>query len=257
MIYPGVLFQRSGNPRILTNSVPHPTTPPYVPTNANVVTAFQGNAMPGTCCSDEQESCQEAVLMALSTPLIDDDQANKGFLRKYAKLVVIMMSDENDQSPGTVDYYVDFLKQIKGPRNKDLLSASIIGGVDRDGDAQNPPSAQACGGGASGNGADAAVRNVDLFKKVGNGLALSICNANWGTTMQKLGLEAFVAIIEYYLSRQADPNTLVVKVNGSAVPNDPVNGYTYDPNTNSIVFGSGAVPPKGATIEVTYSAQCY
>jgi hypothetical protein len=193
--------------------------------------------------------------MALSTPLIDDDQANKGFLRKYAKLVVIMMSDEDDQSPGTVDYYVDFLKQLKGARNTSLLSASVIAGYDQDGDAQHPPTPVICPGSTSSE--TGGVRYLDLVKKAGNGLALTICNGTWGATMQKLGLDAFVAIIEYYLSRQADPNTLVVKVNGTAVTNDPVNGYTYDPNTNSIVFGSKAVPAKGATIEVTYSAQCY
>ena len=257
MIYPGVLFQHSGDPRIITNSNPHPTTPPYVPTNVNPVTAFQANAMPGGCCADEQESCMEAVHMALSDPLINDDQANKGFLRQYARLVVIMMSDEEDQSPGAVDYYVDFLKQLKGPRNKDLLSTSIITGVDRDGDVKNPPNATGCGGSSSGSGADPAVRYLDMFKKIGNGLAFSICNADWGTNMQKLGLDAFVAVIEYYLSRQADPTTIKVTVNGNSVSNDPVNGYSYDPNTNSIVFGSGAVPPKGATIEVDYSAQCY
>ena len=197
----------------------------------------------------------EAVRLALTDPLINDDKANKGMLRKYAKLVVIMMSDEDDQSPGTVDYYVDFLKQLKGPRNTSLLSASVIAGYDRDGDTQNPPTPAICPGSTSSE--SGGVRYLDLFKKVGNGLALTICNGTWGTTMQKLGLDAFVAIIEYYLSRQADPSTIVVKVNGTAVPNDPVNGYTYDPNTNSIVFGSKAVPPKGATIEVTYKAQCY
>jgi hypothetical protein len=247
MNYPGILFQRPGYPRIITNSVPHPTTPPYQPTNVDPIDAFEHNAMPGECCSDEQEACMEAVRMALSEPLIGDENANRGFLRKYAKLVVIMMSDEEDQSPGGVDYYVEFLKALKGAKNKDLLSVSIIAGTD----GLNPPTAQAC------DTADAGVRYVDLFKKIGNGLALSICTSDWGKAMQSLGLDTFVSVVEYYLSRQADPSTIVVKVNGAVVQNDPVNGYSFDPNTNSIVFGSGAIPPKGAAIEVTYSAQCY
>lgn len=61
----------------------------------------------------------------------------------------------------------------------------------------------------------------------------------------------------YHLSRQADPGTIVVTVNGVQVPDDPMNGYSYDPGTNSIVFGSAAVPPAGATIDVTYDAECY
>ena len=197
----------------------------------------------------------EAVRMALSDPLINDDQANKGFLRRYAKLVIIMMSDEDDQSPGTVDYYVAFLKSLKGPRNNDLLSVSMIAGFDRDGDVKNPPSPQICPGSQSSEAGG--VRYLDMFKKIGNGLAFTVCSADWGANLQKLGLDAFATNINYYLSRQADPTTIEVTVNGNSVPNDPVKGYTYDPNTNSIVFGSGAVPPKGAVVEVDYSAQCY
>jgi len=67
----------------------------------------------------------------------------------------------------------------------------------------------------------------------------------------------FVAVAEFFLSRWPDPSTIVVTVNGVVVPVDPVNGYVHDMNANSIVFGSGAVPPEGAVITVSYRAACY
>jgi hypothetical protein len=33
-------------------------------------------------------------------------------------------------------------------------------------------------------------------------------------------------------------------------------GWTYDPNSNTIYFGDDAVPDKGARIEVSYTATC-
>ena len=32
----------------------------------------------------------------------------------------------------------------------------------------------------------------------------------------------------------------------------PASGWSYDPNTNSIVFSGSALPPRGSDIEVTY-----
>ena len=262
MNYPGVLYAKSGYPKIIANYPPAaPRDPAFDPVTTDFNKAFAANATVGTCCSDEQEACLEAAKMALSDPIINDPQGNKGFLRnsntKFSKLALIMMSDEDDQSPASVDYYVDFFKQIKGVRNTDLLSANIICGLDRHGTIQNPPNASDCGDTANGNGAYAAQRYLDFWKKVGNGRAYSICDTTWGDRLNELGIDVWTAQVEYYLSRPADPNTIQVTVNGNPVNKDPVNGYQYDPDHNSIYFGANAVPPKGATIVVKYEAQCY
>ncbi len=261
MNYPGVLYAKSGYPKIIANYPPNPHDPAYDPVTTDFNKAFAANATVGTCCSDEQEACLEATKMALSDPIISDPQGNKGFLRntntKFSKLALIMMSDEEDQSPAGVDYYVDFFKQIKGVRNTDLLSANIICGLDRHGTISNPPNAADCGDTTNGNGAYAADRYLDFWKKIGNGRAYSICDTTWGDKMSELGIDVWTAQVEYYLSRPADPNTIKVTVNGNNVNKDPVNGYQYDPDHNSIYFGANAVPPKGATIVVTYEAQCY
>jgi hypothetical protein len=252
MIYPGVLFQRAGYPRIVTNSSSAPRTDPYLPEGIDPAEAFAANAMPGECCAGEQESCMEAVKMALSDPLASDEKANQGFLRRYAKLAVVMLSNEDDQSPGTVAYYADFLRDLKGRRNPDLLSVSVIAGLSGEGTPKDPPEPALCD-----EESQPAQRYLDLFKTVGNGAAFSICYSEWGGIMRKLGLGALHAVVEYFLSRTADPASVVVMVNGAPVMADPVDGYTFDPATNSIVFGRGAVPPPGASIDVLYRAVCY
>jgi len=44
-----------------------------------------------------------------------------------------------------------------------------------------------------------------------------------------------------------------VKVNGTIVPKDPINGYTYLQGTQSIVFHGTSIPAAGASIEVSYT----
>jgi hypothetical protein len=262
LITPGVFFAKKGYPRIIANVPPNPATPPFTPvvTGSKINDAFQANATVGTCCSDEQEACFEAVKMALTDPLINDPAANQGFLRKYATLAVIMMSDEEEQSDSPVDFYVDFLKSIKGPRNYQLLKVSVIAELDGNFDPANPsdiPSPQGCDPQNPTSGGE---RYIDLWKKIyathKSGLALSICDANWGDHMAKLGLGTWTAPSELFLTRPADPGTIKVTMNGTELPNDPSNGYTYDPNNNSIVLGKNVNPPKGAIIVVEYDAQC-
>ena len=50
------------------------------------------------------------------------------------------------------------------------------------------------------------------------------------------------------------PATVIheVKVNGNIVVENATNGYTYEQSSKTIVFHGTAVPPAGATIEVTY-----
>jgi hypothetical protein len=251
---PGVLHAAFGNPRIVAKSPPDPATPPYLPIATDPAAAFAQNAAPGVCTIDGGEGCLEALRLALTDPRLSDPGANSGFLREYAKLVVIIVTDGDDHSPGTVEEYAEFLWQLKGPRNGPLLALSVVAPFDRDGDVKDPPKAQAC---ASDPGSEPPARYLDLHERIGNGIAASICGDDWGQHLMMLGMDEWSVVVEYFLSHQPDPSTIVVMVNGVVVHEDPAAGYTYDPNTNSIIFGSGAVPPHGATIEVTYRVQCY
>ncbi|HOX45877.1 MAG TPA: choice-of-anchor D domain-containing protein [Myxococcota bacterium] len=236
-IFPGVLVQAPGRPKIITNQTPE--------LNA----AFTDNVNVGTCCSDEQEAGLQAAHMALSEPLVSDPAANDGFVREDAKLYLIMLSDEQDQSRGEPDFYVDFFQSIKGFRNTAWMKMSAIVGDAPDG----------CPAGAAEPTAGSGSRYIEVANRTG-GIFESICTSNWAQSLQNLGIDAFAAIQEFPLSRPADPGSISVTVDGVAVPPCGTpgcsDGYTYYPDSNTIFFGDGIVPEKGDRIEIHYTAAC-
>jgi hypothetical protein len=228
-IYPGILVFYPGFPRILTNTTP------------NLVQAFSHNINVGTCCSDEQESGLHAAMLALSEPLVSAPAANGGLVRPDAKLVMIMVSDEPDQSPSPVDFYVDFFKAIKGVRNDQLMDVSCIVLSGEDG------------------------ARYRFVQEATGGLFRDLEGGNWGSTLSALGLDAFAARTQFPLSRPANPATLAVQVDNQdglgmqVVPEDTDgsgDGWTYDAVSNSVIFGDGVVPGRGATIQVDYETVC-
>ncbi|RME28462.1 MAG: choice-of-anchor D domain-containing protein [Deltaproteobacteria bacterium] len=237
-VFPGVLVKTDSSPKIITNQTP------------NISDAFAKNVKLGTCCSDEQEAGLQAAWMALSEPLVDDPSANQGFLREDAKLYIICVSDEQDQSKGNPDFYIDFFKSIKGPRNTDMMKVSAIVIPD--------PPPTGCGGSSSTPG----TRYIEVANQTG-GIFEPLCTSDWAAALSNLGIDAFAAVREFPLSRPADQSTITVSVNGSTVPKASCNdcdacsdGWVYYPDTNSVCFGSDYVPEKGDTIEISYTAAC-
>jgi hypothetical protein len=230
-VFPGVLMQVPGCPKIITNNTP------------NVSGCFADNVKVGTCCSDEQEAGLEAAWMALSPPNVDDPTMNGGFVREDAKLYIICLSDEQDQSKGDPDFYVDFFSSIKGYRNTEMMKVSAICGDSPNG----------CATAENGS------RYIDVANRTG-GIFESICTSNWAQALQNLGIDAFAAIREFPLSRPADEGTISVTVNGVPVPKAGCegcpDGWTYYDDTNSVFFGDNVVPEKGDRIEVHYTAAC-
>jgi len=234
-IFPGVLVQAPGRPKIITNLTP------------DIDDAFRDNVNVGTCCSDEQEAGLQAAHMALSEPLVSDPAANDGFLREDAKLYLIMLSDEQDQSRGQPDFYVDFFQSIKGFRNTAWMKVSAIVGDAPDG----------CGTDTAQSGS----RYIEVADRTG-GIFESICTSNWSQSLQNLGIDAFAAIQDFPLSRTADPGSISVTVDGQSVPPcgaaEPgcAGGWTYYPDSNTVFFGDGVVPEQGDRIEIHYTAAC-
>jgi hypothetical protein len=238
-IYPGILVHAPRYPKILTNDTP------------DLEQAFATNVKVGTCCSDEQEAGLHAAMLALSDPLVSAPAANGGFLREDAKLLIIMVSDEEDQSPGEVDFYVDFFKSIKGYHNDQLMDVSVIVG-DKD---------TGCGG-MGGINAQASNRYIFVQEATG-GIFRSHCFFDWGTTLSELGLDAFAARTQFALTRQANPASIQVEVDDGSgpvvIPEDvdqSGDGWIYDVPSNSVVFGDQVVPPRGASITIGYDTTC-
>ncbi len=198
--------------------------------------AFSQNASLGTNGSGTETGLQAARL-ALEPPLRDNE--NAGFLRPDARLAVIVVSDEEDFSSGSVNLYVDFFRNIKGFRNPQLVSLAAIVGDPGNG----------CATATAGN------RYVDAANQL-NGQFESICTSNWAPMLSRLGLGVFTLRTSWSLSRPADVASITVTVNGMPVSQSATNGWTFDTTSNSVDFHGSSVPQPGQEIVVQYGAAC-
>lgn len=186
----------------------------------------------------------EAAYLALTDPLINT--WNAGFLRADAALAVIVVSDEEDHSTRPTTFYDNFFRNIKGFQNGSLFSFSSV---------IVPPGVNPS---CSSGGAERGIRYAAVSQSTG-GIVESICTVNWGQTLANIGLNTFGLKRRFYLSSQPVPVTISVKVNGATIPNTGGGGqvnWAYDQSTNSVDFQTVAVPPAGATIEITYTVAC-
>lgn len=174
-------------------------------------------------------------------PLLSPN-VNRGFLRDDANLAIVVMSDEDDQSLESNDVLRDYFWSVKGYQ-RDRVSLHAIAG----------PVTEACQTGPFN--AVPGVRYSRMAMDLG-GIFFNICLQDWQPVLTQLGLDVFVPLDEWTLSQAADPNSMVVTVDGIAVPFDPNDGYTYDPVLNTIKFHGAALPVPGAQIVASYTGLC-
>ena len=220
-----------GNPKIVTPQTPNP------------IATFQTNVRVGSSGSGIEKGL-EAAYRGLIPPA--STGCNKGFYRQAASMSMIFVSDETDQSPQQVQFYISFFKSLKGFRNLDLMRASVVVG---------PPPSGCRGSGGGAGFAQGAPRYWQVAKEL-KGVQESICSQNWSATLSNIGSITFGYRTQFFLSRQADPKTLKVKVNGTTVKEDPQDGWQYDATNNSVNFTKSQIPPPGATVQIEYKAIC-
>jgi hypothetical protein len=242
-----------GNPKFIT-----PQTANGQMTFSNTVNSFgtSGSAL---------ERGLEAAYLALSDPKINT--VNAGFLRQEAALAVIVVSDDDDTrddcggdpincmnpNPGgpnevlvpgarPIDFYVNFFRNIKGFQNTTAFSFNAIVETTEQ-ECMYP----------DGNQPEASgYRYMQVAMQTG-GVVGSICSQTWNTTLNNIGLNSFGLRRQFPLSSAPVPATIAVSVNGSPAA---AGSWSYDGNSNSVVFTAGSAPPAGATITVTYSVAC-
>ena len=167
---------------------------------------------------------------------------NGGFLRDDATLEVVFVSDEEDQSPAVLSFYIDFFKSIKGFANEALFHAHAIVG--------DP------GQGCSGGGGDASAGNryYDVSQATG-GKFHSICSSDWGKKLEDIGNVAFGLQVQFFLSRPAVPDSVTVKIDGALCGQ----GWAYQPDTNAVLFDEAGpcMPQENQKIEIHYDVICY
>ena len=160
----------------------------------------------------------------------DPSGCNYGVIREGAKLNLVGVSDEPEQSVNTYAYYVSLFQGLKA--NPDDVVFHAIGG--------DYPSG--CGGNDAYTGMyEASVATGGLF--------LSICATDWATQLEALAEGSAQDLTSFALTQQPVPSTIEVTLNG--LPTTV--GWSYNPTDNAIDFDPDYVPEGGDTIEVDYA----
>ena len=166
--------------------------------------------------------------------------------RPNAALAVIAVSDEDDHSYGSPAYFARSLLGAKGKGNEHLVTFSVIGGTLPNG--CYPPGEQKYFGGL----AEPANRYLQVVGKTG-GVPGSICDNSFETTLVQIAQALNTLRRIFPLSLEPDPSTISVKVNGVSIPASIVNGWQWQPQTQSVAFLGNYVPPPGAQVRIEYA----
>lgn len=227
-----------GETRVVT-----PKTP-----NSNSV--LQENLMVGTGGS-ATEAPFAALNMAMAPTMLADWNAN--FLRSSAALIVIFITDAEDQSNGVIqpnELLNRLLALKRNDRRKVLSYGAIIptgtSGCPRDDSTKTPRRIEefldivpngVTGGGQGGNIA-------------------SLCDPDFGIRLAEFALDIVDQVgSTIYLTRFPQIKTIRVTYGDLVLPENPRTGWSYNPSKNAIQLGSDidwANQPIGSKIRVFY-----
>ncbi len=187
----------------------------------------------------------EAMKSALSSPLASASGYNAGFLRKDALLVVVFLSNEDDQS-ASLDYGA-FLDSVRPPlalTGERSWLAQFMGVTDADSSCKTSSWSQA-------GYSEVGTKYIQLATESG-GVSEAICDADMKRALTNVKARVLEVMTEYRLDRLPNLTTLQVFVNGALVPQDATNGWTYYSSNNSIRFHGTAVPAADSMIRISY-----
>ncbi|HAA53541.1 MAG TPA: hypothetical protein DCE42_02225 [Myxococcales bacterium] len=185
----------------------------------------------------------EAVYQALLPAQRGKESCSKGFLRKDATLVIIVVSSSLDHSPQTVETYKAALDALKDNPREQIRIITLTG-----------PSPGGCT--LSNRQVPAAPR---YHKWADRPLSYqgSFCDLPWMQQISSVFASSGPASLFYVtLSRPPLPETIKVKVNGKEIPQSDTDGWSYDAKNNQVVFSHSQTPPASSSITVTYTPQC-
>lgn len=160
------------------------------------------------------------------------DRYSSEFLRDDANLIIIYLSDEEDQSSRSVKSYLEMIQDYKN--NRGLVKAFSIVNTNSTG--------------RLGRGESIGKRYIALSEASGGSYA-SI-KKDFGFLLSGLG-ESISSLIESF-SLSSIPHDDVIKVFVDGVKIDK--GFIYDSASRSIKFVAGSIPSPGVKIEIRYFA---
>jgi len=200
------------------------------------------------------ESGLEAMRLALTPPRVTG--WNRGFLRPDADLSVVIISNEDDQGPRSVDFYAQLVTSLKGFAGRRATISAIVppiacipngGPCNEFGAVRYTQAARATGGVVESIGVDQEAEPEEQAEQFAEKLLNVVSSA---TSVRSL----------FSLSEIPAPGTIEVRVDGgpleAVAPSGAVN-WTYEPTANRIRFSERGRPAPGSEVEVEYQTFCF
>ncbi len=230
------------------------------PSLPDPVATFVSIATQGQFGSGDERAFS-SIMTSLNSPL------NDGFRRPGAFFAIIILSDEDDFSDATrpegswhqqggvpdhsytnpnletVDSYVSQLDTLTSStaskRNYNVSAITVTDQTCRDQHGGQAPSSII------------GTRYMDMVTKTG-GVLGSICDASYANSLEMIQKQIIELSTQFPLTREPNPSTIMIIVDGKVVPQDSINGWTYDAASNTITFHGTAVPTSGAAINIQF-----
>lgn len=175
------------------------------------------------------------------------------FRRPDAFFSVIFVADEDDQStrPNGSSYsrssyrntFIDMMDTYtqSAPENRRYNVSSIV-----------MTDTRTCYGGAH-ESASNGTRYMDIAEAT-KGVVTDICKPDFSEDLTIIAETVVAMVSRFQLSREPIPGTIRVSINGEAISEDPVNGWTYfvDNGAHFVGLNGAAIPAEGDPISITY-----
>lgn len=186
------------------------------------------------------------VVAALSPALAVD---NAGFYRPKATLVVIFITDAEDQSSISAKDFYEHLLSLKQRDTNKVLGYGVI--------VPSPVAHEVC---ARDERDTKPVKIETFLGRVENGKngdnIFSLCDVDYGMRLAGMAKNIVEKVGSvFYLQRLPDFKSIQVTYGNAPVPMDPDKGWMYDAERNAVVLGRDMdwdSQPHGSRVEIYY-----
>jgi hypothetical protein len=206
---------------------------------ADAIAEFDAQATLQSGCGEE--SGFDGARGALGDP----DNLATGFLRPNATLAVIAVSDEEEQASDGIRPadFATWLASLKGGDASKVSFSALTG----------PATGTVFGCPLfSGSDAEPAPRYHAAIRATG-GVWGDLCHFDVRPFLANVSYVAAGLEYRFPLTDTPEPTTgITVTVDGVAVPYGITDGWTYDPDSNSVELHGASIPDPGAAIVVRY-----
>jgi hypothetical protein len=216
--------------------------PAYIDSStADPVNAFAKRAAVGAGGSGDEKGL-DATKAALTDPILSNE--NAGFLRSGSVISAIVVSDENDSSSVNAGGFTSWFEALRS--DKDYTSFNAIVG-DR---------GLGCTGGDIFAGDFIEAMGGDTYIDVADntgGFFASICTEDFDVAVTNMARSSAGMKSSFELAKTpSDLSQMTVQIDGSDVPYDAVDGWSYDSTNNAVQFHGAYFPDGGSVIDVAY-----